>query len=194
MKDGVLGQPARFSGKQLYVRLLPGITTNNTTNKTDTSNLKNTSMGYGVNAVFGYEDRKPVSMKLQVNKFASLNFGYNINKQDITNTNPVVKTLQKNTSSAVSLSGGMSIGYYPNSRTSVQGGGTLGIYKLLKISSGQSTGPVMFAPSVFINGNYFLNYFSRVRGNAAISYISKSNSSTGRFNFSFTVGYVQYIF
>lgn len=186
--DGRFGQVERYSGVQYFVRLNPFIQGNSDRTKTDSTNLKNSVRSRGADLSIGIEQETPVSLQWQMKRFASVNLGFSKGTSDSYGT--------KSSSSGnnVGLEGGMGIGYYPNSRTTLQATGSIALSKGLKTNT-TSASPVVVSPFVQLNANYFLNYMSRISGYVLMNYVSKPAAfAKGGFNCNYYLRYVAYIF
>jgi hypothetical protein len=185
--DGIFGQPSRYSGKQLFARLLPAANTSNDIKKTitDTTSIKSGNINYGATVQIGYDERKPINMLWQFDKHAVLSYNNSSAKDVFTNL--------VNKYSGVTADVGVELGYYPNSRTVVRGFGTLAA--LYRLNNSAGTGKFGLSPGVRLDANYFVNYNARLTGSFSANYFSKNYGTfSNSVSFNFDLSYRIYIF
>lgn len=185
--DGIFGQPARFNGKQRFIRLRP-YTDNSNFYKdiTDTTEIKTGQTTRGVDFGLGLDFKKSLNLKWQLNKHAILGFAHRKSAvypfKNISEINNIILDL------------GAEIGFYPNSRTVVTGlGSFLTSYSVDNVAKNQR---LAFSPSIRLDGNYFLNYNSRLIVITSFSYFSKNygGSFSNSILANLSLGYRAYLF
>ena len=182
---GMFGQMARYSGTQFYARLRPVISDSVINSKSDTSagKTKQSYMRYGAGLHLGVDQQKPISLEWQVRRFASIGFDYTTFKSKSPSGFD-----QKYNNKGITLTGGLGFGYYPNSRTVVQGNGSVSLVKPL----GMPGAPITINPTLGFSADYFVSYFSRLNGSLNMAYANYGNGGT--FNLSYNVRYIFYFF
>jgi hypothetical protein len=182
--DGVLNQPGRYSGRQIYCRIMPSLTYNyNSANAAVITSpyINNKNLKF----IIGYQERKPLNLKWQFDKFASVAYD-NISVGNQVTTDKIKLT----TASAIA---GVAIGYYPNSRTMVSGVAQFNGYKdFIKAAPKEK---IVLGSRIAVNADYFINYNSRISCSLSAGHYGLNTSIIGnKFTMAFSAGYKLYLF
>jgi hypothetical protein len=183
--DGIFKQPARYSGKQFYARVLPYYQTDSAlTIKTDSTTKKYNTNFKGVSAEIGYQHRKPINLKWQLDKHATVRYSNIIVPSNVSS---IIKVPN------LSANIGVDVGYYPNSRTVIKG---IWTFKLLqKFDKTITKNKPTWATDIAVMANYFINYNSRLTCFVRPEYAGQNYlGSGGKFYLNFDVDYTMYIF
>jgi hypothetical protein len=185
--DGNLNQPGRYSGRQIYFRAMPSLTYNaDKSISADTIiHLPKYINNKNLKFIIGYQERKPLNLKWQFDKFASVAY------DNINIGNPV--TTDKIKLSTASAIAGVAIGYYPNSRTMVSGVFQLNGYKnFIKAAPKEK---IVLGSRIAVNADYFISYNSRISCSLSAGHYGLNTSIIGnKFTLLFNAGYKLYLF
>lgn len=160
-------QMFRQHGTVMYARLIPDIYRRSDRMKSSKSGLDSTVKTHTTlfrpTILLGYEKHIPVNLNHQKYYKAFCEFYFTKTKG---------QNLLLNEQKGVRLTGIYGLGYYPNSRTLIEGEGSLD----LDFSSWNKTKEFMIAPAIHIRSGYFLNYNTVLRGTFRVSYYTYTKS------------------
>jgi hypothetical protein len=190
--DGILEQSARFSGRQIYVRLSPVINHQFSSYKDSVGNNKAGRDIKAIDLSLNYDNYKPINVKWGWHQRGKIIYS----KGKTTNQQTSINFKKEFDYSGINGIIEAGIGYYPNSRTVLEANWNLSarksanefIYNFLTEEKYSYAGT-----AINLTTSYFLSYTSRLTGSFSLGFY-KENSNPIRFASNFNIGYNVYIF
>jgi hypothetical protein len=191
---GIFEQSSRLSGSQIYFRATPQLININLKEKDSVISKKEVTNLKAITFSLNYDNYKPIKLKWGWHKYANIAY----------RTGAVISDLlfefdnrsqEQTKGSFIEGNIGVELGYYPNSRTTLEARWNVGAFKSdgELIIRGTKFNSNRIYTDINATTSYFINYNSRITARIGFQIIKDNATPVGVVS-NFNVGYNLYIF